>query len=105
LLQEYAREQRLRRFAEEQRREDERDGRRLLSLACRPESALLPHQQLVVAEVVAPPPSPVAYVAMGSVGHDHFLQLEEHLEEEEQQTFTMDDVSFLVDSFLLYLSK
>jgi hypothetical protein len=46
-----------------------------------------------VADVVAPPPSPVAYVAMGSVSHDHFLQLEEHLEEEEQHTFSMDDVS------------
>jgi len=47
----------------------------------------------VVADVVAPPPSPVAYVAMGSVSHDHFLQLEEHLEEEEQHNFSMDDVS------------
>jgi hypothetical protein len=47
----------------------------------------------VVAEVVAPPPSPVAYVAMGSPGHDHFLQLESNLEEEEQHTFSMDDVS------------
>jgi hypothetical protein len=58
-----------------------------------------------VAEVVAPPPSPVAYVAMGSVGHDHFLQLEEHLEEEEQHTFAMDDVSSLFCSLLslLYL--
>jgi len=46
-----------------------------------------------VADVVAPPPSPVAYVAMGSVGHDHFLQLESNLEEEEQHTFSMDDVS------------
>jgi hypothetical protein len=42
---------------------------------------------------VAPPPSPVAYVAMGSVNHDHFLQLEEHLAEDEQPTFSMDDVS------------
>jgi hypothetical protein len=32
-------------------------------------------------------------VAMGSVGHDHFLQLERNLEEEEQHTFSMDDVS------------
>jgi hypothetical protein len=96
LLQEYAREQRLRRFAEEQRREDEQDGPRLLSIACRPDPALLPHQQLVVAEVVAPPPSPVAYVAMGLVDHDHFLQLESNLEEEEQHTFSMDDVSILV---------
>ena len=47
----------------------------------------------MVADVVAPPPSPVAYVAMGSVSHDHFLQLEEHLEEEEQHTFSMDEVS------------
>jgi hypothetical protein len=30
---------------------------------------------------------------MGSVGHDHFLQLESNLEEEEQHTFSMDDVS------------
>ena len=56
--------------------------------------------------MVAPPPSPVAYVAMGSVGHDHFLQLEDPLEEEEQQTFTMDDVSSLdYTSFLLYTPK
>jgi hypothetical protein len=47
----------------------------------------------VVAEVVAPPPSPVAYVAMGSPGHDHFLQLESNLEEEEQHAFSMDEVS------------
>jgi hypothetical protein len=30
---------------------------------------------------------------MGSVGHDHFLQLENNLEEEEQHPFSMDDVS------------
>ncbi len=83
----------MKRFEEEQRREDERDGRRLLSIACRPEPALRPHQQLVVAEVVAPPPSPVAYVAMGSVSPNHFMQLESNLEEEEQHTFSMDDVS------------
>jgi hypothetical protein len=47
----------------------------------------------VVAELVAPPPSPVAYVAMGSVSPNHFMQLEDNLEEEEQPTFSMDDVS------------
>jgi len=61
----------------------------------------------VVADVVAPPPSPVAYVAMGSVSHDHFLQLEEHLEEEEQRNFSMDDVSMydIYSSSYLYLCK
>ncbi len=99
----YAREQRLRRFEQEQKREDERDGRRLLSIACRPEPDLLSHQQLVVADVEAPPPSPDAYVDMGPVEPSHYQGLWEHRrglqqeqqdeEEEEPQPFLMELVS------------
>ncbi len=95
----------MRRFAEEQRREDERDGRRLLSIACQPGPALLSHQQLVVADVEAPPPSPDAYVDMGPVEPSHYQGLwelrqglqQEHqqqdAEEEEPQPFLMELVS------------
>ena len=73
----------MRRFAEEeQRREDERDGRRLLSIACRPAPILLPHQQLVNVELEAPPPSPSVYMDMGSVSPGHYLQLQDQPEEE-----------------------
>jgi hypothetical protein len=84
----------LRRFAEEeQRREDERDGRRLLSIACRPASVLLPHQQLVNVELEAPPPSPSVYMDMGSVSSGHYLRLQDQSEEEEEPVVFLDAVS------------
>ena len=102
----------MRRFAEEQRREDERDGRRLLSIACQPGPALLSHQQLVVADVEAPPPSPDAYVDMGPVDPSHYQGLwelrrdlqQEHQDEEEDepQPFLMELVSALTYVLLCF---
>ena len=102
----------MRRFAEEQRREDERDGRRLLSIACQPGPALLSHQQLVVADVEAPPPSPDAYVDMGPVEPSHYQGLwelrqglqQEHQDEEEDepQPFLMELVSALTYVLLCF---
>ena len=102
----------MRRFAEEQRREDERDGRRLLSIACRPEPDLLPHQQLVTVDLEAPPPSPDAYVDMGPVEPSHYQgllelrqgrqqeQQQQNEEEGEEQPFAME----LVSACFLYIA-
>jgi hypothetical protein len=84
----------LRRFAEEEQRcEDERDGRRLLSIACRPAPVLLPHQQLVTVDLEVPPPSPSDYVDMGPVSPNHYLRLQDQSEGEEESAVFMDAVS------------
>ncbi len=67
--------------------------RRLLSIACRPAPVLLPHQQLVTVELEAPPPSPGDYVDMGPVSPNHYLQLQDHLDEEQESAFFLDAVS------------
>jgi hypothetical protein len=60
-------------------------------------------------ELEAPPPSPGDYVDMGPVSPNHYLQLQDHLEEEQESAFFLDAVStlsvpanFLI---LLYLSS
>ncbi|MFN9906206.1 MAG: hypothetical protein ACK56F_08800, partial [bacterium] len=59
----------------------------------------------MVAEVVAPPPSPSDYMDMGPVSPNHYLQLQDHLEEEQESAFFLDAVSTLsvpAKSVLLY---
>ncbi len=46
-------------------------------------------------ELEAPPPSPGDYVDMGPVSPNHYLQLQDHLEEEQESAFFLDAVSTL----------
>jgi hypothetical protein len=56
---------------------------------------VLPHQQLVTVHLEAPPPSPSDYVDMGPVSPNHYLRLQDHLEEEQESAFFLDAVSTL----------
>ncbi len=53
-------------------------------------------------ELEAPPPSPGDYVDMGPVSPNHYLQLQDHLEEEQESAFFLDAVSTL--SILAFLT-
>ncbi len=46
-------------------------------------------------ELEAPPPSPGDYVDMGPVSPNHYLQLQDHLDEEQESAFFLDAVSTL----------
>jgi hypothetical protein len=49
----------------------------------------------VTVDLEAPPPSPSDYVDMGPVSPNHYLQLQDHLEEEQESAFFLDAVSTL----------
>ncbi len=46
-------------------------------------------------ELEARPPSPGDYVDMGLVSPNHYLQLQDHLDEEQESAFFLDAVSSL----------
>ena len=61
-------------------------------------------------ELEAPPPSPSAYMDMGSVSPGHYLQLQDQQEEEEESVVFMDAVSTssipsVLPLLYLYLSR
>ena len=46
-------------------------------------------------DLEVPPPSPSDYMDMGPVSPNHYLQLQDHLDEEQESAFFLDAVSTL----------
>jgi hypothetical protein len=49
----------------------------------------------VTVDLEVPPPSPSDYMDMGPVSPNHYLQLQDHLDEEQESAFFLDAVSTL----------
>jgi hypothetical protein len=49
----------------------------------------------VTVDLEVPPPSPNDYVDMGPVSPNHYLQLQDHLDDEQESAFFLDPVSTL----------